>query len=112
MATVEIKLIECVDTTTGPGDDEIFYDTIVDGSNTTRYPSSSTEKMGDSSKWKPDQSYPFSNSFEFQLWEEDSVTQNDKIGSFSLTTSSATGQHTKTLDGDGGTYKVTYDLSA
>lgn len=109
MTTVQIASVEAVETTFGFGGDEVF----LIASNGQRIPSdpSQYQSIDAGQTWTPNASLSAPGGVSIDLREWDSFNASDLIGNFSVDGNLQPGRYSSTLNGDGATYVVTYDVA-
>ncbi|MDA5281082.1 hypothetical protein [Streptomyces sp. Isolate_45] len=111
MATLNLNTLRCIDTTSGPGADDVYI--RVDGDMiypTTTYPSYKEFDPGDSAELN--RSISFTNMAKVTIRDYDTADPDDLIGSFWVHDSQAgTGEHAESLNGDGSDYDLFYDVT-
>ena len=109
--TLKILSIYCRDTTES-GEDEVYLKIIVDGK-TFRYPKSGTRSMNEDSKiarWTVNRVYRYQRSCRVEIWDDDSSSKDDHIGSITATPNTKSGK-TTTRFRKGSKYDITVELS-
>lgn len=126
MYILSLQKIHCTNHSSGAGNDDVYVKIIADG-NSTKIPDAPSVKHswdidpGDEIALQPSSSLQdgttvagsaltivFSSTCSVELWDYDSGSSDDKLGSFKVDTSKES--DTVTVTGDGATYKVGYKL--
>lgn len=107
--TVQIASVQAIETTFGIGGDEVF----LIASNGQRIPSdpSQYQSIDAGQTWTPNALLRAPGGVSIDLREWDSFNASDLIGNFSIDSNLQPGRYTSTLNGDGATYLVTYDVA-
>ncbi len=109
VATVPMLIlnsVECIRTTLGGGEDQVYLK-LADG---TRYPTKGTQTMVAGQTWNPGISIALTSGGSIGLFESDTVTSDDEIGTFNYNRSQP-GTYTETMTGDSSIYKLTFIIT-
>jgi hypothetical protein len=95
--------IDCVKQSES-GHDEVFFNFMIDGTRTYRYPTFGEMPMTAGDVWYPGRSFLFNDSVTVQLFDADDVSSNDSLGSFTYTVDAVPA--CQQVSGSGGTYNL------
>ncbi|MGN9793043.1 hypothetical protein ACTMTU_18360 [Streptomyces sp. OZ13] len=106
MATLTINHVHCLETTDGSGADDLYIN--IDGNRVFGVQQIDSDEDPDVNV-----SRNFATKTKVSLWEYDSVSADDLIGSFFAHSSQAgEGEHAQALTGDGSRYDVYYTVTS
>lgn len=106
ISTVVVKELFVRDTSES-GEDEIYLKIFVDGVEQPRVGYHSMNEDSSIERWIINLSYDFTDTFNIEVWEEDSTSRDDFIGSYPVYIYEAEGEQIANMNGDGGDYTLT-----
>lgn len=93
--------------TTESGEDEVYLKITVDGVEQPRVGPHDMNEDSRIERWIINLSYDFTDTFNIEVWEEDSSSGDDLIGSYPVYIHEAEGEQKANMNGDGGDYTLT-----
>lgn len=109
MATLTLVQLTCIQTTTGPGDDELYFRVQADGGGVQRYPTQGNHGIGKDGIWDIDQTFTFSKSITATLMEQDSIGGDDTISTLTFKTTGNPASP-QPMNGDGGSFSLSFTV--
>lgn len=106
---VRIVSVECLETTLGPGRDDLY----LTFSNGRRLPKRSVDsiKMDSGDVWNPNYRVSARGTLQITLMEYDELVDDDVIGSIVVDSDEDDDRYVERVSGHGGKYEVTYEIS-
>jgi hypothetical protein len=110
MATIILKKLKCIKTSSGGGADDVYMKLFADGREVQRWPSRGDYDMRTGDEAFPNLQLTFNKDMKVELWEYDSTSSDDYMGAYIFSTS-GTGSGRAVLHDpiEGNIYELDYE---
>jgi hypothetical protein len=109
MVTIILKRLACIQTSRDGGNDDVYMKLVVDGQKVQRWPDRGQCGMGIGGDAFPNLQLSFNENVKLELWEHDTTSEHDYMGSYLFTPGSGSGQVTLADAKQGSIYVLYYE---